>query len=386
MAAEIKKIILRQGTEAERLNVQFEKGEPGFCTDSNRLYMGTGSSSLPVATNNLGFATFSGNSTNINSTLAPASGDFVFDRSTNLTYMLTGTDFARTSAFAPFGSQFTIDNNSLISVGNVVRVADNGLLATKLSSLAIGSGLERVGSNTVLKTKVGSSLTYEVGGGMIVNSNSVTNAMLASAPANTLKGRLNTGGTVQDLTPSDLQVLLAGLVTTNPIGTIIDWAGAEASAIPSTFLECSGGYVSMSTYPDLFNVLQTTWNTGGEPAGTFRLPDLRRRTTVGRGGTGSATISNTVGSVGGEEAHVLTQPEGKCEFDVTAQFTQPGSINPDGTAYVGGMTLQNANGTFAATSPQGTGSATGTVGSATADAHNVMQPCAVVRKLIKATT
>jgi hypothetical protein len=90
--------------------------------------------------------------------------------------------------------------------------------------------------------------------------------------------------------------------------------------------------------------------------------------------------------VGGEEAHVLTQPEGKCEFDVTAQFTQPGSINPDGTAYVGGMTLQNANGTFAATSPQGTGSATGTVGSATADAHNVMQPCAVVRKLIKATT
>lgn len=385
MAAEIKKIILRQGTEAERKNVSFEPGEPGYCTDSQRLYVGTGGvAGVPVGTKNLGFASFSGNNTNLTTTAAAASGDFVFDRTSNLMYMLTGTDFARVSAFAPFGSQFTIDNTTLISVGNVVRVADNGLLASKLASASIGSGLERLVSNTILKTKVGSSLTYDVGGGMIVADNSITNAKLASAPANTIKGRLNTGGAVQDLTPSDLQVLLAGLVTTNPVGTIIDWAGAGSP--PSTYLECNGAAISRSTYSELFSVLGTTWGSG-DGSTTFNLPDLRRRTTIGAGGTGSGTIGNSVGNTGGEENHVLTEAEGKCEFDVTANFRSPGSINPvTSENYVKGLTISNSNGNFTYPNDQGVVDATATVGSGAADAHNTIQPSAVVRKLIKATS
>ena len=385
MAAEIKKIIFRQGTESERKNVSFEPGEPGYCTDSQRLYVGTGGAAgVPVGTKNLGFASFAGSSTNIASFLAPASGDFVFDRSSNLMYVLTGTDFAQTSAFAPFGSQFTIDNTTLISVGNVVRVADNGLLASKLASASIGSGLERLVSNTILKTKVGSSLTYDTGGGMIVADNSITNAKLASAPANTLKGRLNTSGQVQDLTPSDLQVLLAGLVTTNPVGTIIDWAGSGTP--PSTYLECNGAAVSRTTYSELFSVLGTTWGIG-DGSTTFNLPDLRRRTTIGAGGTGSATIGNSVGNTGGEEDHVLTQDEGKCEFDVTANFRSPGSINPvTSENYIKGLSISNNNGNYTYPNDQGVVDASGTVGSADATGHNTMQPSAVVRKLIKATS
>ena len=384
MAAEIKKIIFRQGTETERKNVTLDPGEPGYCTDSNRLYIGTGShGGIPVGTNNLGFATFAGTNTNISSNLAPASGDFVFDTASNLTYMLTGTNFAKVSAFAPFGSQFTIDNNTLINVSNVVRVADNGLLATKLSNLSIGAGLERIGSNTILKTKLGSSLTYDGSQAMIVNSNSVTNAMLAAAPANTIKGRLNTSGQIQDLTPSDLAVLLAGLVTTNPIGTVIDWAGAGAP--PASYLECDGSAVSRTTYVNLFNVLGTTWGSG-DGSTTFNVPDLRRRTTMGAGGTGSATISNSVGSVGGEENHTLTEQEGKCEFDVNAQFREPGTINPNGIGFVAGLTIQNANGNYAYTYSQGVVDGTGTVGSGAATPHNTIQPSAVVRKLIKASS
>jgi microcystin-dependent protein len=385
MAAEIKKIILRQGTESERQNVSFEPGEPGYCTDSQRLYIGTGGvAGVPVGTKNLGFATFTGNNTNIVSFLAPASGDFVFDTGTNLMYMLTGTDFARTSAFAPFGSQFNIDNNTLINVGNVVRVADNGLLASKLASASIGSGLERLASNTILKTKVGSSLTYDTGGGMIVADNSITNAKLTLAPANTIKGRLNTGGQVQDLTPSDLQILLAGLVTTNPIGTVIDWAGSGSP--PATYLECNGTAISRTSYSELFTVLGTTWGAG-DGSTTFNLPDLRRRVTMGAGGTGSATIGNVVGNTGGEEDHVLTESEGKCEFDVTANFRSPGSVNPiTSENYIKGLTITNSNGNFTYPNDQGVVDGSATVGSAAATAHNTMQPSAVVRKLIKATS
>ena len=169
MAVEIKKIILRQGTEAERKQITLDSGEPGFCTDSNRLYIGNGTGGgVPVGTNNLGFVTFTGNDTNISSSLAPVSGDFVFDTSSNLTYMLTGTNFAKTSAFKAFGSQFTVDNNTIVLQSNIASVADNSLFPVKLNASSVGAGLERISFNTVLKTKVGSSITYDAGGGMIV--------------------------------------------------------------------------------------------------------------------------------------------------------------------------------------------------------------------------
>lgn len=386
MAVEIKKIILRQGTEAERKQVTLDQGEPGFCTDSNRLYIGTGlGSGVPVGTNNLGITTFTGSNTNISTNLAPVSGDFVFDKTSNLMYMLTGSDFANISAFAPFGSQFTVDNNTLVLIGNQAQVADNSLLATKLFSGTIGSGLERVNSNTVLKTKVGSSITYDGGGGLIVSNGSLTNANFANSPANTVKGRLNSVGPLQDLSVSDLATLLAGVFTTVPIGTVIDWAGTSAS-VPATYLECNGQAVSRTTYASLFATLSTTWGAG-DGSTTFNVPDLRRRTTVGAGGTSTATLLNSVGSVGGSETHVLSANEGKCEFDLDATFVAAGSPLPANT-FVAGMQLRNRGNidfNVSPFAPAGT-TQTGTIGSSPSDPHNNMQPSAVVRKIIKATS
>lgn len=385
MAVEIKKIIIRQGTEAERKQVTLDKGEPGFCTDSNRLYVGNGiGSGLPVGTNNLGFATFTGNNTNISSSLAPTSGDFVFDKSSNLMFMLTGTDFARTSAFAPFGSQFTVDNNTLVLVGNKVQVADNSILPTKFFSGAIGNGLERVNSNNILKTKVGGSITYDGAGAMIVSNGSLTNANFTNAPANTVKGRLNSVGPLQDLSVSDLATLLAGVFATVPIGTVIDWAGTSAS-VPATYLECNGQAVSRTTYASLFATLSTTWGAG-DGSTTFNVPDLRRRTTVGAGGASTATLLNSVGSVGGSETHVLSANEGKCQFDMDATFVAAGSPLPANT-FVAGMQLRNRGNIDFNVSPFAPAGSTqsGTIGASPADPHNNLQPSAVVRKIIKAT-
>lgn len=385
MAVEIKKIILRQGTEAERKQTTLDQGEPGFCTDSNRLYIGTGvGSGLPVGTNNLGFATFTGSNTNISTNLAPVSGDFVFDTGSNLMYMLTGTDFTNISSFAPFGSQFTVDNNTLVLIGNQVQVANNSILPTKFAASSIGNGLERINSNTILKTKLGSSLTYDGAGAMIVSNGSLTNANFANAPANTVKGRLNSVGPVQDLTVADLATLLAGIFATVPIGTVIDWAGTSVS-IPATYLECNGQAVSRTTYASLFAALSTTWGSG-DGSTTFNLPDLRRRTTVGSGGTATATLFNTVGSYGGSETHVLSANEGKCEFELDAEFVAAGSPLPANT-FVAGMQIRNrGNIDFNVTPFAPAGSTqSGTVGANAADPHNNLQPSAVVRKIIKAT-
>jgi microcystin-dependent protein len=386
MAVEIKKIILRQGTEVERKQVTLDQGEPGFCSDSNRLYIGTGTGSgVPVGTNNLGFTTFTGSNTNISTNLAPVSGDFVFDTSSNLMYMLTGTDYTNTSAFAPFGSQFTVDNNTLVLIGNQVQVANNSILPTKFFSGSIGAGLERTSSNTVLKTKLGSSITYDGGGGMIVANGVLTNSNFANTPANTVKGRLNSLGPLQDLSVSDLATLLAGVFTTVPIGTVIDWAGTSAS-VPATYLECNGQAVSRTTYASLFATLSTTWG-GGDGSTTFNVPDLRRRTTVGSGGVSTATLLNSVGSVGGSETHVLSANEGKCQFDLDATFVAAGSPLPANT-FVAGMQLRNRGNIDFNVSPFAPAGTTqsGTIGASPADAHNNLQPSAVVRKIIKATS
>jgi microcystin-dependent protein len=91
-----------------------------------------------------------------------------------------------------------------------------------------------------------------------------------------------------------------------PAGMLMPFAG---SSTPSGFLLCDGSVVAQATYPNLFAAIGSLWNTGGEGAGNFRLPSLSRRALVGSGGSSSATLSNTTGSIGGSETHTLTTAE-----------------------------------------------------------------------------
>jgi len=92
----------------------------------------------------------------------------------------------------------------------------------------------------------------------------------------------------------------------NPVGSMIMFGGSSA---PVGWLICDGSVVSQSTYSALYSVIGASFNTGGEGAGNFRLPDFRRRVGVGAGGTGSATLGNAVGNSGGTETVTLTTNE-----------------------------------------------------------------------------
>jgi microcystin-dependent protein len=91
-----------------------------------------------------------------------------------------------------------------------------------------------------------------------------------------------------------------------PAGVIQMYAGTSE---PTGWLLCQGQEVSQLTYATLFGIIGTTYNTGGEVAGNFRLPDFRRRVPVGAGGTGSATLGNLIGNSGGSETHTLIVSE-----------------------------------------------------------------------------
>lgn len=60
-------------------------------------------------------------------------------------------------------------------------------------------------------------------------------------------------------------------VAAPPVGAMMDLASPGATAPEGWFLADGTAYAEAS-YPELFAVLGTTFNTGGEPADTFRVP------------------------------------------------------------------------------------------------------------------
>ncbi len=90
------------------------------------------------------------------------------------------------------------------------------------------------------------------------------------------------------------QLELSGSSLVLPAGVILPYA---AESTPSNFLHCDGSVVSQTTYAELFAVIGSSFNTGGEGAGNFRLPDMQGNVPVGKKSTGAFnTFTDTPGS------------------------------------------------------------------------------------------
>ena len=84
-----------------------------------------------------------------------------------------------------------------------------------------------------------------------------------------------------------------------PAGIVLPFAGSTA---PQGYLLCDGSAVSRTDYADLFTAIGTTYGVG-DGSTTFNVPNLSGRVVLG------VSQSHTLGSTGGEAAHVLTEQE-----------------------------------------------------------------------------
>lgn len=198
-----------------------------------------------------------------------------------------------------------------------------------------------------------------------VPSASVLQSMLANNSPGTDGSRIVGYYDADTSTPTTVHDFLANLTTVllTP-GLMFDFAGTVA---PTGYLLCDGSAVSRTTYAALFNVIGVTWGIG-DGVNTFNLPDFRRRTAVGSGGAGTGTLGNAVGNTGGEETHTMTLSE-------LVAHTHPPLVGTGFTAAGGGGGSTPPTGTL------GTEATTGSTGSSTP--FNVIQPSAVVLKIIK---
>lgn len=72
-------------------------------------------------------------------------------------------------------------------------------------------------------------------------------------------------------TKAEIEALLKNM-SALPVGAMVPF---PTGTVPAGFLEVNGSVQSAAEYPDLAAYLGTTFNTGGEAAGTFRLPESR---------------------------------------------------------------------------------------------------------------
>jgi microcystin-dependent protein len=222
-------------------------------------------------------------------------------------------------------------------------------------------------------------------GAMTVRAAGVSaNGVTIKAPAGLAASYETTLPTALPADPAALVLNNAGLIRAIigaflPVGAFLDFAGTTA---PPGFLECDGSEVSRTTYADLFAVIGTIWGPG-DGTTTFNLPDARRRTNIGKGGSVLQSPGNIVGNVGGEQEHVQTINEIAAHDH---EISDPGHshqqfVGAGGASLVPQSTTANV---FAGANFTGT-STTGviTLNSGGSEPFNVMQPSMTVTRLIK---
>lgn len=148
-----------------------------------------------------------------------------------------------------------------------------------------------------------------------------------------------------------------------PEGTVVAWAGTTP---PTGWLVCDGSAVSRTTYPNLFSVCGTQFGAG-DGSTTFNLPNQARRSIVGKGGTGTATLGNNIGATGGEETHVLTTAELASHTHALTMSNTTIGYSTGGTSFTGLISIGSTN-------TNSTGSDTG---------HNTYHPSLVMNHIIK---
>lgn len=250
---------------------------------------------------------------------------------------------------------YSLPTGTLVNTGDTILVSQHNPPFADLAQ-AVGNSLDRDG-------KGGMRADLQMGGNRVSN--------LADGVDDT------DAATVGQL----------GNLSSIPIGAVLDYWGATP---PAGYLFPVGQAVSRATYAALFAIIGTAAGAG-DGSTTFNLPDYRGRIGAGKddmGGTSAARLSTmsgaTLGSVGGEQTHVLTIPEMPSHSHAV---TDPGHTHTSGsfggtdTAQAGFSVTIPANGITDSTGTSTTGITIASTGGG--GAHNNIQPTIVCNKIMK---
>jgi microcystin-dependent protein len=228
---------------------------------------------------------------------------------------------------------------------------------------------------------------------LVINNTTGHNVIIAAAGSSGTPYTSTPASGPQEIYTDGTDVLPTLPAAASQAGFMSLYAG---STLPSNYLWCDGKPYSRTTYAGLFTAIGIAYGAG-DGTTTFNVPDYRGRVPMGAdnmGGTAASritSISNALGTVGGEEKHALTIGElaahghGVTDPGHGHGVTDPGHVHalnvnaapPGGGNSFGTGANDHANTTAVATTGITVNSATtgisiASTGSGTA--HNNLQP------------
>ena len=278
------KLLVRRGTDADRKNITLDSGELGYTTDSERLYIGNGTTKGGLITGNK----YKGKAAAATSLAPCVTGDYVFETDTNTLKVLqngTGaqaTDWVTVSNLLSAGDgTITIGTDNKITVGVLSSgnfspdCLDNSLeISSDKISLASTIKVDTIERKTATST---SFLTLP----SKLKINSIDYNFPGISPTNNTFLRSDATGNLNWEVPS---VISTGVAPTTasvlPVGTIVPFASAS-NGVPYGWLECDGAEYASTSYPDLSSVIGTDYNIAGTSADHFRVPNLLSKALYG---------------------------------------------------------------------------------------------------------
>jgi len=153
-----------------------------------------------------------------------------------------------------------------------------------------------------------------------------------------------------------------------PVGVILPYGGTTAS-IPTGYIGALGQQIAQASYPVLFSRFGTTYNSGTESPGFFRLPNGQTRALIGAGSFAGNT-TRALGAVVGAEDHLLTANQSGVQAHTHAYLAPDPA---ESTRQSGGSAAIVGRGSI----QSGSTSATAVT------AHNNMQPSIAVNFIVK---
>ena len=265
----------------------------------------------------------------------------------------------------------TTDSSSSTTGGTIISggcgIAQKLFIGTALDVTGASAlaGAVTMGAAATVATTLGVT-------GVITASGGVTGDLTGEVTAT---GTLANGVTAhtQDPGTDDITVATTAYVdalTTVPTGAITQFAVAAA---PTGWLLCDGDeYDEEGTHSALFDVIGSTYNTGGETTGYFRVPNFKGRMPIGVG-TGSGLTARALAATGGAEKHTLITAEMPSHTHEAGNYKYLLQITDTANFLSGGDTVGYPNLIT-------TGQITATGGSGE---HENMSPFLVVNYIIK---
>jgi len=288
------KLLVRRGTDADRKNIVLEGGELGYTTDTDRLFVGDGTTSGGVLVGNK----YKGENADVTNLAPCLTGDYAFETDTNTLKVLKQGTGSNATDWLPVANLLSAGNTTInISNGSLVTVGT--LSAGNYHKDSLGSSLELVSNRISLSSTLSidniQQRTVGVNSYLKLPSKLKINAVNYNFPAteptnNTFLGS-DTSGNLNWAIPN---IISTGVAPTTasvlPVGTIVPFASAS-NHVPYGWLECDGTeYASNSDYSELSAVIGIAYNTGGETADHFRVPNLLSKALYGSENPANSTL------------------------------------------------------------------------------------------------